>query len=206
MHIDKELVEFAFMVSSMLLEIPNISSSSRNLKKNVISRSLRMLVQANEIQIFNGPPETTRDTIAYAFTRLYESQWEEALEYLMSNNKLWNDMPDSQTVKDIYTQKIKEVAFIAFMYRNSRYYDSFDLSELSQKFYLANIKQIATRLIVQEQYPASLSGKDQNSLVFHHLKGEADKDYAFSYLDTCKQLMTKNTKMVTQIESKRSKQ
>jgi translation initiation factor 3 subunit C len=140
MHINKDLVDFAFMTSSLLLEVPNISKSKRNLTKNVISRSFRMLIENSENNLFNGPPETNRDYIAYAFRSLFNSDWKGALNYLFANKRIWRLMLYKDEVMELYTTKVKEVAFRVFMFRNSQNFESFSLKELEEQFELKNIQ------------------------------------------------------------------
>ena len=68
MHINLELLECVYLTCSMLLEIPLLAQvgSSPDIRKRVISKSYRRMLEYHERQIFTGPPENTRDHVMQA--------------------------------------------------------------------------------------------------------------------------------------------
>ena len=45
LHLNKELIDCIFMITSMFLEIPNLSENKVEVQKNVISRNFRKLIE-----------------------------------------------------------------------------------------------------------------------------------------------------------------
>lgn len=90
MHINKDLVDFCFMVSSMLLEVVNISKNEHS--RTVISRSFRMLIENSEKSLFCFPPDNYRDQISAAFRTIHQGNWKEALHHLLASTKVWDSM------------------------------------------------------------------------------------------------------------------
>ena len=54
MHINLELLECVYLVSSMLLEIPSMALHAHDPKRRVISKSFRRMLDYNERQVFIG--------------------------------------------------------------------------------------------------------------------------------------------------------
>lgn len=101
MHINTELLEAAFLVSSMLVEIPILASiDNEEQKRKVISKSFRRLLDFADRQVFTGPPETTRDHIMQASKALQNGEWEKCRDFIQSI-KIWSLMPEAPTVKEM---------------------------------------------------------------------------------------------------------
>jgi translation initiation factor 3 subunit C len=54
MHVNLELLECVYLVSAMLLEIPNIALHTHDSRRKMISKSFRRMLEYSERQIFNG--------------------------------------------------------------------------------------------------------------------------------------------------------
>lgn len=106
MHINTELLEAAFLVSSMLVEIPLLASiDNEELKRKIISKPFRRLLDHADRQVFTGPPETTRDHIMQASKALQESDWEKCRD-LIQSIKIWSLMPEAQSVKEMLAKYV----------------------------------------------------------------------------------------------------
>lgn len=73
----------------MLLEVVNLSKSVQN---DVISRSFRSLINNSEKNLFTFPPENHKDYIMSSFRVILDGDWESGIEYLLTNQKLWDQM------------------------------------------------------------------------------------------------------------------
>ena len=101
MHINTELAEAVFLVSSMLVEIPVLASlDSEEAKRKTISKPFRRLLDHANRQVFNGPPENTRDHIMQASKALQDGEWEKARD-LIQCIAIWNLMPEAKQVKEM---------------------------------------------------------------------------------------------------------
>ena len=110
MHINTELLEAAFLVSSMLVEIPLLASiDSEELKRKIISKPFRRLLDFADRQIFTGPPESTRDHIMQASRALQEGSWERCRD-LIQSIKIWGLMPEVASVKEMLSKYVRNLA------------------------------------------------------------------------------------------------
>ena len=101
MHINTELLEAAFLVSSMLVEIPMLASIDlEEQKRKAISKPFRRLLDFADRQVFTGPPESTRDHIVQASKALQHGQWEQCRD-LIQDIKIWSLMPEAASVKEM---------------------------------------------------------------------------------------------------------
>ncbi|KZV86718.1 hypothetical protein EXIGLDRAFT_680692 [Exidia glandulosa HHB12029] len=107
-HINTELLEAAFLVSCMLVEIPLLASiDSDEQKRKAISKPFRRLLDFADRQIFTGPPESTRDHIMQASKALQDGEWEKCRN-LIQSIKIWSLMPEEKAVKDMLARRKQE--------------------------------------------------------------------------------------------------
>ena len=106
MHINTELLEAAFLVSSMLVEIPLLASiDNEEQKRKVVSKPFRRLLDFADRQVFTGPPESTRDHIMQASKALQNGDWERCRD-LIQSIKIWSLMPEAGSVKDMLSKLV----------------------------------------------------------------------------------------------------
>jgi translation initiation factor 3 subunit C len=106
MHINTELLEAAFLVSSMLVEIPLLASiDSEEQKRKAISKPFRRLLDFADRQVFTGPPESTRDHIMQASKALQDGDWEKCRD-LVQSIKIWSLMPEAAAVKEMLAKYV----------------------------------------------------------------------------------------------------
>lgn len=106
MHINTELLEAAFLVSSMLVEIPLLASiDSEEQKRKAISKPFRRLLDFADRQVFTGPPESTRDHIMQASKALQDGDWEKCRD-LIQSIKIWSLMPEAASVKEMLAKYV----------------------------------------------------------------------------------------------------
>ena len=66
MHINLHQLDCIYLISAMLLEIPNIAENQYLVNKKVISRHFKNLVETYDAKAFQLAPENFRDQIVYA--------------------------------------------------------------------------------------------------------------------------------------------
>lgn len=107
MHINLELLECAYLVSSMLLEVPLMAQTANDpnpdMKKKIVSRTFRRMLDYANRQVFTGPPENKRDHVMQATKALQSGDWKKCVE-LVHSIKVWNLMPSEKAVKDMLTR------------------------------------------------------------------------------------------------------
>jgi len=152
MHINLEIIECVYLVSAMLLEVYNMALSGVDGKRKIIAKPFRKLYDYSERQSFCGPPENTKDHIMAASRAIALGEWEQARDLILSI-KIWNMMPNSESLKKSLTRKIQEESLGTFVVNNAPFCDSLSVNDLSGMFSLdsKSVIQILTRMILHEQ-------------------------------------------------------
>ncbi|KAH9958163.1 eukaryotic translation initiation factor 3 subunit 8 [Lactifluus volemus] len=171
MHINTELLEAAFLVSSMLVEIPMLASIDlEEQKRKAISKPFRRLLDFADRQVFTGPPESTRDHIMQASKALQHGQWEQCRD-LIQDIKIWSLMPEAASVKEMLAKRIQEEGLRTYLFTFAPHYKTLSLALLERTFSLDRraVNSIVSRMIWTEELPASL---DQSAgvIVFHRVE------------------------------------
>lgn len=159
MHINLELLECVYLTCSMLLEIPTLAQagSSPDLKKRVISKSYRRMLEYHERQIFTGPPENTRDHVMQSSKALAAGEWKKAADFVTSI-KIWDLLPKSAEIKKMLEGQIQEEGLRTYLFTYAPFYDTLSISTLSAMFDLPNSKVTAlvSKMIHHEELAAAL--------------------------------------------------
>jgi len=195
MHINTELLEAAFLASSMLVEIPLLASiDNEELKRKAISKPFRRLLDFADRQVFTGPPETTRDHIMQASKALQDGEWEKCRD-LIQSIKIWSLMPEAQSVKEMLARRIQEEGLRTYLFTYAPYYSTLSLSLLSRTFSLSlrTVTSTVSKMIWNEELAASL---DQSSgvVVFHRVEATRAQQLAQSLADKLGALIEQNEK------------
>ena len=170
MHINIELLESCYLVSSMLLEIPLMAAATHShagpsvsdARRRIISRPFRRMLDYNERQAFTGPPENTRDHIMQASKALAACDWRRARELVLSV-KAWALLPapGPEVIKAMLDQKLREEGLRTYLFTSAAHYDSSGLGQLAKMFDLQveQVQAIVSRMIFNEEIAASLDSR-----------------------------------------------
>ncbi|KAL2866896.1 translation initiation factor eIF3 core subunit c [Aspergillus lucknowensis] len=168
MHINLELLECIYLTSSMFLEVPLMAqtSSSPEMKRRVISKTFRRMLDYNERQVFTGPAENTRDGVIMSAKFLAAGDWKKAAE-MLNSIKIWDLMPQPDKIKEMLSQQIQEEGLRTYLFTYAPFYDSLSISTLSSMFELPEkkIAAIISRMISHEELAAALD-QVNNAIVF----------------------------------------
>ncbi|KAJ3841694.1 eukaryotic translation initiation factor 3 subunit 8 N-terminus-domain-containing protein [Lentinula raphanica] len=195
MHINTELLEAAFLVSSMLVEIPLLASiDSEELKRKAISKPFRRLLDFADRQVFTGPPESTRDHIMQASKALQDGEWERCRD-LVQSIKIWSLMPEAASVKEMLAKRIQEQGLRTYLFTYAPHYNTLSLSLLAQTFSLPlrSVTSIVSKMIWSEELAASL---DQSSgcIVFHRMEVTRQQQLALIIAEKVSAMAEQNEK------------
>jgi translation initiation factor 3 subunit C len=159
MHINLELLECVYLTCSMLLEIPLLAQtgSSPDVKKRVISKTYRRMLEYHERQIFTGPPENTRDHVMQASKALAAGEWKKSTLFIHSI-KIWELMPNSEDIKAMLSKQIQEEGLRTYLFTYAPFYDTLAVETLSGMFELDPVKvsAVVSKMISHEELAASL--------------------------------------------------
>ncbi|TVY16305.1 Eukaryotic translation initiation factor 3 subunit C [Lachnellula arida] len=159
MHINLELLECVYLTCSMLLEIPLLAQtgSSPDIKKRVISKTYRRMLEYHERQIFTGPPENTRDHVMQASKALAAGEWKKATTFI-HEIKIWELMAKPEAIKTMLSEQIQEEGLRTYLFTYAPYYDTLAVGTLSSMFELTDRKvaAIVSKMISHEELAAAL--------------------------------------------------
>jgi len=201
MHINLELLECVYLTCSMLLEIPLLAQigSSPDIKKRVISKTYRRLLEYHERQIFTGPPENTRDHVMQASKALAAGEWKKSAEFINSI-KIWELMANSEKIKDMLSAQIQEEGLRTYLFTYAPYYDTLSVASLASMFELEErkVSAVVSKMISHEELGAAL---DQvNSAIIFRKGVELSRlqSLALSLSDKASGLIEANEKTLEQ--------
>ncbi|PFH61371.1 hypothetical protein XA68_17549 [Ophiocordyceps unilateralis] len=159
MHINLELLECVYLTCSMLLEIPLLAQtgSSPDVKKRIISKTYRRMLEYHERQIFTGPPENTRDHVMQASKALAAGEWKKSTNFIHSI-KIWDLMPNCEEIKAMLSKQIQEEGLRTYLFTYAPFYDTLALETLGSMFELepAKVAAVVSKMISHEELAASL--------------------------------------------------
>ncbi|KAI9044284.1 translation initiation factor eIF3 core subunit c [Aspergillus affinis] len=159
MHINLELLECIYLTSSMFLEVPLMAqtSSAPEMKRRVISKTFRRMLDYNERQVFTGPAENTRDGVIMSAKFLAAGDWKKAAE-MLGSIKIWDLMPQPDKIKEMLSQQIQEEGLRTYLFTYAPFYDSVAIDTLANMFELPEKKigAIISRMISHEELAAAL--------------------------------------------------
>ncbi|KAI0633601.1 eukaryotic translation initiation factor 3 subunit 8 [Trametes polyzona] len=199
MHINTELLEAAFLVSSMLVEIPLLASiDSEEQRRKVISKPFRRLLDFADRQVFTGPPESTRDHIMQASKALQNGEWEKCRD-LIQSIKIWSLMPECAQVKEMLAKRIQEEGLRTYLFTYAPHYSTLSLALLSRTFSLPlrAVTSLVSKMIWTEELAASL---DQSAgvVVFNRVEFTRTQQLAQTLADKVNALVEQNEKALDQ--------
>lgn len=160
MHINLELLECVYLTCSMLLEIPLLAQtgSSPDVRKRVISKTFRRMLEYTERQVFQGPPENTRDHVMQAAKALATGDWKKCQE-LISRIGIWDLLGnDKERIKNMLSEQIQEEGLRTYLFTYAPYYDTLSITTLSGMFELDDkkIAAVVSKMISHEELAAAL--------------------------------------------------
>lgn len=159
MHINLELLECIYLTSSMFLEVPLMAqtSSSPEMKRRMISKTFRRMLDYNERQVFTGPPENTRDGVIMSAKYLAAGEWKKASDTLNSI-KIWDLMAQPDTIKTMLGQQMQEEGLRTYLFTYAPFYDTLSITTLANMFEISEkkIQAIISRMISHEELGAAL--------------------------------------------------
>jgi len=141
MHINTELIEGILLISSMILDVNNLSNNL-GFKRKVLNKFFRKEVDRYDRMIYTGPPENTKEKIIVSSRYLYEGEWRKCLE-LINNLPIWEHFTDKVEILESLSLLIKQESLKSYILTQGHYFEALSLTNLSNSFDLAKSKVIA---------------------------------------------------------------
>lgn len=201
LHINLELLECVYLTCSMLLEIPLLAQigSSPDVKKRVISKTYRRMLEYHERQIFTGPPENTRDHVMQASKALAAGEWKKATEFIHAI-KIWELMPNSENIKTMLAKQIQEEGLRTYLFTYAPFYDTLSVDNLSSMFELEPRKTsaIVSKMISHEELAAALDQVTKTVIFRKGVELSRLQSLALALSDKASNLMESNERTLEQ--------
>ena len=197
MHINLELLECVYVVSSMLLDIPATAKAGpTESKKKIISRLFRRYLNSRDGEVFLGPPEDARDHICWAARHLVQGDWKTCYSFI-SRIQVWElfGSDEAEGIKAMLGRKIREEGLRTFLFGYSPFYRTLSLSSLSDMFDLTkdDVKKLVIAIISHNELHAQLDHSDEN-LIFPEIETTKLRSVASSFAERAARLVALNQK------------
>jgi len=160
MHINTDLLECVYLVSAMLLEVPNHAQSfhHKDKRKNVSKFFQRCLQQRENPSSFNGPPENNKEIIICASKHLQQGNWKKCRDDILTL-PIWQVFMrnNNQEVFQNLAREIQEQGLRTYLLTYGQYYISLSLTDLCTLFELSEgeVRGIINKMIINEEFYAS---------------------------------------------------
>ncbi|KAG7708522.1 hypothetical protein KL932_000804 [Ogataea haglerorum] len=199
MHVNLELLECSFYTASMLIEVPLMVQNPDFAKRRVaVSKSFKRVLEYHERQVFDGPPEYTRDYIMLAAKALLKSDWKKASE-LINSIKIWDLFNNSDKIKAMLLEKLQIEALRTYLFTNETFYSKLSISTLAAIFQIEEriVKSTVLKMIANEEITA-LYNQPANILEFvegNKLKASKLQELALNLSEKVNQIVERNERL-----------
>ncbi|KAL9085416.1 MAG: hypothetical protein Q9159_004705 [Coniocarpon cinnabarinum] len=201
MHINLELLECVYLTCSMLLEIPLLAQtgSSPDIRKRVISKTYRRMLEYHERQIFTGPPENTRDHVMQASKALAAGEWQKAADYIGAI-KIWDLMKEPEKIKSMLQEQIQEEGLRTYLFTYAPFYDTLGIATLANMFSMEErrVTAVVSRMISHEELAAALDQVGQQIVFRKGVELSRLQSLALTLSDKASGLIETNEKTLEQ--------
>ncbi|KAH6572401.1 hypothetical protein BASA50_003241 [Batrachochytrium salamandrivorans] len=167
MHVNLELLECVYLVSSMLLEVPNMALHAHESRRRVISKSFRRMLDFNDRQVFVGPPENVRDHIMAGAKAMAAGDWRKCRDYI-HNIKIWDLLAHADRTRETLTRSIQEESLRTYVFTYAPFYESMEMGSLADMFELPvdRVCALVSKMTTSDELHASLDSSS-GCIVFH---------------------------------------
>lgn len=198
-HINLDLIECVYLVSSMLLEIPDVASNEYSVRKKLISRSFFNQLRKNEEQPLIGVPEAMREHVVAASKAMRVGNWKQCKDFIINekmNARVWNFFYNADKVRDMLSQKIREESLRTYLFTYSFVYDSLSIDTLATMFDLESrvVHSVISKMIINEELMASLD-EPTRAVVMHRTEPSRIQSLALQLADKVNTLLDYNERL-----------
>ena len=167
MHINPELLECCHLTSALLLELPIMAKGTQNVN---ISKHFRKYFNTYSNQLFNGPPENSRDCVLFAAKSLLNCEWSKACEILLGL-EVWNLLSESgaEKVKTMLKTKIKEESVRIYLFTQGAHYETIALKHMCELFQMdeVSIRRIISKMISDKEISGAWDMVPEETLILY---------------------------------------
>ena len=182
----------------MLLELPNLAHNAFDPKRRsaAVSKTFRRLLDHFERQVFNGPPENTRDFVMFAAQLLLDGKWEAAAKHFESMTA-WDLLPDPTGTRAFIATQMRSEGLRAYLISSHAHYDSISLKELAERFSLPleRTHAIVSKMMLDSEMHACWD-QPTSTVVVQRMEPSKLQFLALQFADKCAQLVEANERVL----------
>ncbi|KAL3313704.1 Eukaryotic translation initiation factor 3 subunit C [Cichlidogyrus casuarinus] len=199
MHINTDLLECVYLVSTMLLEIPLLAAHETDMRWRHISKAFHQALRTHDRAVLSAPPESSRDHVIMAAKCMRVGNWSACVDYLFNakmDSKIWNLFFHADRIKKMLTHRIKEESLRSYMFMYSAVHDSMSLHRLADQFSLPKtlIYSIISKMIINQELTASLE-VPSDFLIIHKTERSRLQTLALQLADKVNGIVEMNEKI-----------
>eukprot|EP00271_Cylindrocystis_brebissonii_P021847 TRINITY_DN8071_c2_g1_i1.p1 TRINITY_DN8071_c2_g1~~TRINITY_DN8071_c2_g1_i1.p1 ORF type:complete len:976 (-),score=274.08 TRINITY_DN8071_c2_g1_i1:291-3218(-) len=196
-HINLEMLEAVHLITAMLQEVPLMAATAHQVKRRVVSKTFRRLLDTYDKQTFTGPPESVREHVVAASRALSSGSWEKAFE-VVEGMDVWKLLGKEtrEIVLAMLREKIQEEALRTYLFTYSAYYEAMSLDMLIQMFGLPETKvhSIVSKMMMTDELAASWEQPTRSILMHQGVEATRLQTLAMQYADKLTILVDSNEK------------
>jgi translation initiation factor 3 subunit C len=195
MHINYELLECVYLTTALLIEVPNMAANRFDHRRRIVSKPFRKYWDIIERQLFQGPPENTREHVIAAARALHNGDWRQCHKYLM-DIKAWNLFPAADTVKTMLRSEVQTQGIRTYLLEYSGAYASLHIDDLCAMFELERpaVHAIVSKMIINEELHATWD-QPTNTVLIHQEEPSRLQALAVQFADKAAQLVENNDRL-----------
>lgn len=221
MHINIQLLETVYYITSLLIEIPLMALSCyqgkigdntelwaqlQQSRRNGGSKTFRRVLEYAVRQYFRGPAEDARDSVILSALDFIKGDWKMIIERFQKLN-IWAMMPGLETTPEEKTNKImnmlekniKQSSLSAWIYCEAGILRSYPLNRLSKRFDLPldEVTAIVGLTISKDDIGANLKVNDNGeiSVVFQEKSKGSMSEIIKGFTEKINSVVERNEKL-----------
>ena len=204
MHINLDLLEACHLISAMLLEVPNMAAAavdgdSGYSRRRVISRTFRKFHDQATLQVFDGPPEQTRDFVMRSARALMKGDWKMSSD-LICNLAVWKLVPGqgmAEQIGEMLVEKVKLEALRTYLFTFSAQYYSLSLSQLCGMFAMtkSEVHSVVSKMMINRDLYASWD-QPTETIVLRKVEPTSLQLMALQYAEKAASLVEANERLL----------
>jgi len=201
MHINLDLLDCAYLVATMINEIPFLAQNEFNGRRKPISKPFYNLLRQSEKNSLNAPPDHHKDSLMLAAKAMKLGDWRKCVGFVINeklNKTIWSRFNNSAEVIKMLEEKLKVECLRTYMFTYSQFYTNISNEWLSDNFELPQeqVQRIVTKLMLEDNLQGSWDGPT-GTVVLHGTEPTRLQNIALQLSQKVAQIQEQNEKIAS---------